>query len=70
MEDNKKINLSDEALDEVAGGANLEAWWASGRQGAPICTFHPTGNVVMDSYYKDGQLYVECPYCKKPKLIG
>ena len=70
MEDNKQFELSDEALDDVAGGANLDAWWASGRQGAPVCTFHPTGHVVMDSYYKDGKLYVECPYCKDPKLIG
>jgi len=69
MEDNKKFELNDEQLDDIAGGANLDAWWASGRQGAPICTVHPTCRPVMDSYYEDGKLYVKCPYCKIPKLI-
>ena len=37
MEENKKIELNDEELDNVSGGANLDAWFASGRSGAPIC---------------------------------
>ena len=70
MKDNRKFELDDNQLDNISGGANLDAWFASGGEGVPICTVHPTGNVVMDSYYKDGQLYVECPYCKKPQPIG
>ena len=68
MDDNKKYELNDEELDNVSGGANLDAWFASGRSGAPICmSGHP--KVVMDSYFKDGYLYVECPYCKIPKKL-
>ena len=50
MEENKKYELNDEELDTVSGGANLDAWFASGRSGAPICkSGHP--KVVMDSYF-------------------
>ena len=38
------------------------------RSGAPICTAGHA-KVVMDSYFKDGYLYVECPYCKIPKKL-
>lgn len=69
MEENKKYELNDEELDTVSGGANLDAWFASGRSGAPICkSGHP--KVVMDSYFKDGNLYVECQHCKVPKKLS
>ena len=48
MEENKKIELNDEELDNVSGGANLDAWFASGRSGAPIC-MAGHAKVVMDS---------------------
>ena len=61
MEENKKYELNDEELDNVSGGANLDAWFASGRSGAPIC-MSGHAKVVMDSYFKDGSLYVDGVY--------
>ena len=69
MDENKKIELNDDQLDEVSGGANLDAWWNSGYQGAPVCNKH-FNVVVMDSYFKDGKLCVKCPYCNEEKVIG
>ncbi len=68
MDENKKYELNDKELDNVAGGANLDAWFASGRSGAPIC-MSGHAKTVMDSYFKDGSLYVECKYCKIPKKL-
>ena len=40
MDEKMKIELNDEQLDAVSGGYNLDAWWSTGRQGAPACTKH------------------------------
>ena len=76
MEENKNFEISDESLEQVTGGANLDAWFESGRSGAPICTnVHAYqgvvlfGKLTMNSYWKDGSLYVECPFCKEPKKL-
>ena len=37
MDENKKIELNDDQLDEVSGG-KLDAWFESGREGVPYCT--------------------------------
>ena len=76
MEDLKKYEINDEELENVTGGANLDAWFESGRSGAPICTNTHAyegvvlfGKLVMNSYWKDGSLYVECPFCREPKKL-
>ena len=68
--------ISDDELDTVVGGANLDAWFESGRSGAPVCTnVHACdgvvlfGKLIMNSYWKNGSLYVECPFCKVPKKL-
>lgn len=66
---NGAIELNDDMLDNVAGGANLDAWWNSGYQGAPVCNKH-FNVVVMDSYFKDGKLCVKCPQCRVEIEIG
>lgn len=76
MEDNMKRELDDEQLDNVAGGADLTAWFESGRGGVPYCTEPHIlegfnfGRIPMNSYWKDGVLYVECAFCKVPKRMG
>ena len=75
MDEQKKMELSDDELDSVSGGADLTAWFESGREGAPYCTNpHMTGDfnwgkLPMTSYWKDGALYVECPFCKVPRKL-
>lgn len=76
MKEDKIFEVSDEELENVSGGANLDAWFESGRDGVPVCT-NPHmyegvklfGKLTMNSYWKDGALYVECPFCKVPKRL-
>lgn len=76
MDNNKNFEINDDQLENVTGGANLDAWFESGRSGAPICTNrHEVGGILlfgkltMNSYWKDGDLYVECPFCRVPKKL-
>lgn len=76
MENNQRFEVSDDQLEEITGGANLDAWFESGRTGAPICMNPHTyngilicGKLTMNSYWKNGNLYVECPFCKEPKKL-
>lgn len=63
MNKNEKIQeLNDYELDNVSGGANLDAWFAEGFQGAPYCSVdHP--KTMMDSYKENNHLYLKCPWC-------
>ena len=58
----KCLELNDYELDNVSGGANLDAWFQYGGQGAPYCSLdHP--KTLMDSYFEYPHLYLKCPWC-------
>ena len=75
MDESKKIELNDDQLDAVNGGAKLDAWFESGRVGVPYCSEPHVlsginlGKIPMNSYWKDGAIYVECPFCMVPKKL-
>ena len=72
---NPTIELNDDALESVSGGItkikeeDLQAFWAVGGRGVPLCPQHGSEQVAMKSYRKNGKLHLECTECGYIKVV-